>query len=223
MEHPRSRRLPTLSRPTSPYDSIGQTLSGLSERADKVVEQLAERGPTIEAHLRRLPSEHGTRKLAASTQPPMTVPKLLRRPFTSGPTELVQRSRYFAARLAVLPGSTSVPALQPGLLPRLPSEASLRRPRTEASLRGVQGLRHRAASQSQSQSQSQLARPRGVAATRLDALTDAFLDEFKRAHKQRPACLKIQVAWVRVAWGRVAWGRVARVASGLGFGVWASA
>lgn len=216
MEPPRSRRLPTLNRPTSPYDSIGQTLSGLSERADKVVEQLAERGPTIEAHLRRLPSEHGTRKLAASTQPPMTVPKLLRRPFTSGPTELVQRSRYFAARLAVLPGSTSVPALQTGLLPRLPSEASLRRPRTEASLSGVQGLRHRASSQSQSQ--SQLARPRGVAATRLDALTDAFLDEFKRAHKQRPACLKIQVARLKVAWGRVA-----RVASGLGFGLWASA
>ena len=37
----------------------------------------------------------------------------------------------------------------PGLPPRLPSEASLRRPQTEGTLSGVRGLRRRAASQSQ--------------------------------------------------------------------------
>ena len=198
MEH-RSRRqpLPTLSRPrTSPYDSIGHTLSGLEQRADKIAGQLAERGPTIEAHLRRLPSElqqFGARKLVPSTQLPMTVPKLLPRPFTAGPdaAELAQRSRSFTATLAVLRGEMVLPGvsgLLPGLLPRLPSEASLRRPQTEGTLSEVRGLRRRAASQ------SQIAMPSRVAA-RLDALTDAFVDGFKRGHKQRPACLKIQAAW----------------------------
>ena len=197
MEH-RSRRqpLPTLSRPrTSPYDSIGHSLSGLEQRADKIAGQLAERGPTIEAHLRRLPSElqqFGARKLVPSTQPPMTVPKLLPRPFTAGPdaAELAQRSRSFTATLAVLRGEMvppGVPGLLPGLPPRLPSEASLRRPQTEGTLSGVRGLRRRAASQ------SQIAVPSRV--TRLDALTDAFVDEFKRGHKRQPACLKIQAAW----------------------------
>ena len=74
-----------------------------------------------------------------------------------------------------------------GLPPRLPSEASLRRPQTEGTLSGVRGLRRRAASQ------SQIAVPSRV--TRLDALTDAFVDEFKRGHKRQPACLKIQAAW----------------------------
>ena len=93
----RRQPLPTLSRPrSSPYDSVSHTLSGLEQRADKIAGQLAERGPTIEAHLRRLPSElqhFGARKLVPSTQPPMTVPKLLPRPFTAGPdaAELAQR------------------------------------------------------------------------------------------------------------------------------------
>ena len=199
----RSRRqpLPTLSQPnsrqrTSPYDSIGHTLSGLELRADKIAGQLAERGPTIEVHLRKLPSElqqFGARKLVPSTQLPMTVPKLLPRPFTAGPdaAELAQRSRSFTATLAVLRGEMVLPGvsgLLPGLLPRLPSEASLRRPQTEGTLSEVRGLRRRAASQ------SQIAMPSRVAA-RLDALTDAFVDGFKRGHKQRPACLKIQAAW----------------------------
>jgi len=185
--------LPTLSRPgTSPYDSIGHTLSFLERRADKVAGQLAERGPTIEAHLRRLPSElqqFGARKLVPSTQPPMTVPKLLPRPFTAGldAAELAQRSRSFATTLAVLRGEMVAPGV-PGLPPRLPSEASLRRPQTEGTLSGVRGLRRRAASQSQ-------IAVRASGATRLDALTDAFVDEFKRGHKRVPACLKIQAAW----------------------------
>ena len=191
----RRQPLPTLSRPrSSPYDSVSHTLSGLEQRADKIAGQLAERGPTIEAHLRRLPSElqhFGARKLVPSTQPPMTVPKLLPRPFTAGPdaAELAQRSRSFTATLAAWQPGSGAPGLLTGPPPRLPSEASLRRPQTEGTLSEVRGLRRRAASQ------SQIAVPSRVAATRLDALTDAFVDEFKRGHKRRPACLKIQAAW----------------------------
>ena len=173
MAQQRREALPMLSRPasrpgTSPYDSIGRTLSGLEDRADRIAGRLAERGPMIEAQLRRLPSElHGGRKLTVSTQPPMTVPKLIPRPFTAGPdaAELAKRSRSFTATLAVLRGEMVlplVPGLLPGLPPRLPSEASLRRPQTEGTLSEARSLRRRAASQ------SRITVPSRMAATRAD-------------------------------------------------------
>ena len=86
--------------------------------------------------------------------------------------ELAQRSRAFAATLVALRGAADGTA-GGGLLPDISTSGGGR------------------ASYNHTLSASRLP----AAMPRLDRLTNAFVNDFKRAHKQRPACLKIQAAW----------------------------
>lgn len=183
------------------YGPIGYAISGLTERADALASQFAGRGPEIEARLKPHRTEQGGRRLPTKhPQPLAPAPKLLPRPYTAGQDamELAERSRYFATALVAL--GDSLPGM-PGALPELQQ-----RPRTGVSqqlqLKSEPRLgpnlalpKSRSTTRLPPRPSPFAAHPRGPAVSRLDALTNAFVDDFKRQHKLPPACLRVQAAW----------------------------
>lgn len=118
-------------------------------------------------------ASRGPEKFSTSVSQPLApAPKLHSRPWTATDSlELAQRSRAFAATLVALRGAAD--GTTGGcLLPDISTSGGGR------------------ASYNHTLSASRL-----PAMPRLDRLTNAFVNDFKRAHKQRPACLKIQAAW----------------------------